>query len=909
MEVRNIQDLQTLIQQVKAAQEQYATYSQEQVDLIFKKAAQATNAARIPLAKLAVSETGMGVVEDKVIKNHFASEIIYNKYKHEKTCGLIEEDKTFGIQKVAEPIGILAGIVPTTNPTATAVFKALISLKTRNAIIFSPHPRAKHCTIQAAKVVLDAAVAAGAPEHIIGWIDEPTVELSQALMQHPDIKLILATGGPGMVKAAYSSGNPSIGVGAGNTPAVIDETADIQTAVSSILLSKTFDNGMICASEQSVIVVDSIYEAVKQEFICRGAHFLNPEDKHKLGNVILKEGRLNAAIVGQSVQHVAELAGIDLRHRPDGELLDSPSCALPVQPKVLIGEVEAIDASEPFAYEKLSPILAMYRAKDFADAVTKAEALVAFGGRGHTSVLYTAPANRAREDYFEGRMKTSRVLINTPSSQGAIGDLYNFRLDPSLTLGCGSWGGNAVSENVAPHHLLNIKTVTERRENMLWFRVPPKIYFKYGAVPVGLRDLAGKKRAFVVTDRPLFDLGIVDKVTSVLDELGIKHDVFYDVAPDPTLATVNKGLELMRSYQPDVIVAIGGGSPMDAAKVMWLMYEQPEVEFEGLAMRFMDIRKRVYELPSLGQKAIMVAIPTTSGTGSEVTPFAVVTDDKTGIKYPLADYALTPNMAIVDPELVLPLPKRLTAYGGIDAVTHALEAYVSVLATDFTNGLALEALLLLFRYLPRAYQHGADDPEAREKVHYAATIAGMAFANAFLGICHSMAHQLGATFHIAHGLANALMISHVIRYNATDVPFKQAMFSQYKYPDAKARYAQIADHLQLGGDTLDEKVNRLIGAIEQLKQQLEIPTSIRELVSDEQHFYAELDHLSEQAFDDQCTGANPRYPLIQDLKDLLYRAYEGFSPLSLQHPLMYYTPANRNGFSSDPVLPEVAEVQ
>lgn len=907
MEVRNIQDLQTLIQQVKAAQEQYATYRQDQVDLIFKKAAQAANAARIPLAKLAVTETGMGVVEDKVIKNHFASEIIYNKYKHEKTCGVIEEDKTFGIQKVAEPIGILAGIVPTTNPTATALFKALISLKTRNAIIFSPHPRAKHCTIQAAKVILDAAIAAGAPEHIIGWIDEPTVELSQTLMQHPDIKLILATGGPGMVKAAYSSGNPSIGVGAGNTPAVIDETADIQTAVSSILISKTFDNGMICASEQSVVVVDSIYEAVKQEFICRGAHFLNPEDKQKLADVILKDGRLNAAIVGQSVQQLAELAGIDLRHRPDGEPSDSPSCALPIQPKVFIGEVEAIDVGEPFAYEKLSPILAMYRAKDFADAVTKAEALIAFGGRGHTSVLYTAPANRAHEEYFESRMKTSRVLINTPSSQGAIGDLYNFRLDPSLTLGCGSWGGNAVSENVAPHHLLNIKTVTERRENMLWFRVPPKIYFKFGAVPVGLRDLAGKKRALIVTDRPLFDLGIVDRVTSVLDDLGIKHDVFYDVAPDPTLATVNKGLELMRSYQPDVIIAIGGGSPMDAAKVMWLMYEQPEVEFEGLAMRFMDIRKRVYDLPALGQKAIMVAIPTTSGTGSEVTPFAVVTDDKTGIKYPLADYALTPNMAIVDPELVLPLPKRLTAYGGIDAVTHALEAYVSVLATDFTNGLALEALLLLFRYLPRAYQHGADDPEAREKVHYAATIAGMAFANAFLGICHSMAHQLGATFHIAHGLANALMISHVIRYNATDVPFKQAMFSQYKYPDAKERYAQIADHLQLGGTTLDDKVNRLIGAIENLKQQLEIPSSIRELVSDEQHFYAELDHLSEQAFDDQCTGANPRYPLINDLKDLLHRAYEGFSPLTVQHPHAYNAIANGHGLKSSAA--EVSEVK
>ncbi|EKQ66873.1 alcohol dehydrogenase, class IV [Leptolyngbyaceae cyanobacterium JSC-12] len=878
MSITNCQELETLIQQVKAAQEQYATYSQTQVDRIFKQAALAANAVRIPLAKLAVEETGMGVLEDKVIKNHFASEYIYNKYKHEKTCGVIEEDRSFGIQKIAEPVGVIAGIVPVTNPTSTTLFKALIALKTRNAIIFSPHPRAKRSTAEAAKVVLNAAIAAGAPEHLIGWIDEPTVELSQALMRHPDIKLILATGGPGMVKAAYSSGHPSLGVGAGNTPAVIDATADIQTAVSSILLSKTFDNGMICASEQSVIVVDSVYQQVKQEFIDRGAYFLSPAEKEQVGNVLLKDGHLNPAIVGQSVGTIAQLAGIGLvcledqgRHR---EKIENPlPCTLP---KVLIAEVTDIGVSEPFSYEKLSPVLAMYRASDFYDAVHKAEQLVEFGGQGHTSVLYINPAHLDDIAYFKNSVKTARVLINTPSSQGAIGDLYNFKLDPSLTLGCGTWGGNTLSENVTPHHLLNIKTVSERRENMLWFRVPPKIYFKYGCLPIALRELAGKQRAFIVTDKPLFDLGLVSRLTTVLDEIGVNYDVFHDVEPDPTLSNVNKGLELLRSYQPDVIIAIGGGSPMDAAKVMWLMYEHPEVEFEGLATRFMDIRKRVYELPSLGQKAIMVAIPTTSGTGSEVTPFAVVTDDHAGIKYPLADYALTPNMAIVDPELVLNMPKRLTAYGGIDALTHALESYVSVLTTEFTEGLALEAIALLFKYLPRAYQNGAKDPEAREKVHYAATIAGMAFANAFLGVCHSMAHKLGSTFHVPHGLANALMISHVIRYNATDVPFKQAIFPQYKYPHAKERYAKIADHLQLGGDTPDEKVERLVDAIEHLKLQLEIPRTIKETLSeDEQAFYSKVEEMAEQAFDDQCTGANPRYPLIQDLKELYTLAYLG----------------------------------
>ncbi|MGI0489514.1 bifunctional acetaldehyde-CoA/alcohol dehydrogenase [Pantanalinema rosaneae CENA516] len=865
MQVTNIQELEALIQKVKAAQATFATYSQEQVDRIFKKAALAANTDRIPLAKLAVAETGMGIVEDKVIKNHFASEEVYNKYRTEKTCGVIEEDRSFGIQKVAEPVGILAGIIPTTNPTSTVIFKALITLKTRNAIIFSPHPRAKHCTIAAAKIILDAAVAAGAPEHIIGWIDEPTVELSQALMQHPDVKLILATGGPGMVKAAYSSGRPSLGVGAGNTPAVIDETAHIPMAVSSILLSKTFDNGMICASEQSVVVVDAVYDRVKQEFSDRGAYFLSPTERQQVAEVILKQGRLNAEIVGQSALTIAELAGLDLS-TPNGT-------NIPV--KVLIGEVTAIDTTEPFAYEKLSPVLAMYRATDFADATHKAQQLIEFGGRGHTSVLYTGATNYDRIAQFKGVLETARVLINTPSSQGAIGDLYNFKLDPSLTLGCGTWGGNSISGNVGPQNLLNIKTVTERRENMQWFRIPPKIYFKYGALPIALKDLVGKKRAFIITDKPLYELGMVDKLTTILDELEIRHDVFYDVEPDPKLSTVQRGLELINNYEPDVIIAIGGGSPMDAAKVMWLMYEHPEIEFEGLAMRFMDIRKRVYDLPPLGEKAILVAIPTTSGTGSEVTPFAVVTDEETGVKYPLADYALTPNMAIVDPELVLGMPQKLVAYGGIDALTHALEAYVSVLATDFTNGLALEAIRLLVKYLPLSYQD-ANNLKAREKVHYAATIAGLAFANAFLGICHSMAHQLGAVFHIPHGLANALMISHVIRYNATDAPYKQAIFPQYKYPNVKDRYARIADHLALGGNSIDEKVDRLIATIENLKRQVEIPPTIQACLNGQETlFYSKLEQLADQAFDDQCTGANPRYPLIQDLKEMFIQAYHG----------------------------------
>jgi acetaldehyde dehydrogenase/alcohol dehydrogenase len=870
MRVTNQEQLEALIQRVKAAQEEYATYTQTQVDEIFKKAALAANAARIALAKMAATETGMGIIEDKVIKNHFASEYIYNKYKHEKTCGIIEEDKSFGFQKIAEPVGILAGIVPTTNPTSTAIFKALIALKTRNAIIFSPHPRAKKSTTEAAKVVLEAAVAAGAPRDIIGWIDEPSVSLSQTLMQHQDINLILATGGPGMVKAAYSSGHPSLGVGAGNTPAIIDETAHIKMAVSSILLSKTFDNGMICASEQSVIVVDEVYQQVKQEFSDRGAYFLNPEEQAKVAKHIIVDGHLNPHIVGQSVEALAKLSEI----------------SVPPGTRVLIGEVTDIDSNEPFAYEKLSPILAMYRGQDFQDAVAKAEALIEFGGRGHSSVLYTSPANSEHIKQFESRMETGRVLINTPASQGAIGDLYNFRLDPSLTLGCGTWGGNTVSENVGPQHLLNIKSVSERRENMLWFRIPPKVYFKYGCMHTAIQDLRGKERAFIITDKPLYELGMTRDLETVLQEIGIKTDVFYDVEPDPSLTTVNKGLALINSFNPDVLIAIGGGSPMDAAKIMWLMYEHPETDFEGLATRFMDIRKRVYELPPLGSKAMMVAIPTTSGTGSEVTPFAVVTDDRTGIKYPLADYALTPNMAIVDPELVMNMPKTLTAYSGIDALTHALEAYVSVCASEYTNGLALEAIRLLFKYLPSAYKNGAKDPKAREKVHYAATIAGMAFANAFLGICHSMAHKLGSTFHVPHGLANALMISHVIRYNATDLPFKQAIFPQYKYPNAKWRYARIADYLKLGGDTEDEKVEKLVEAVENLKREVDIPMTIKEVLPEnEQMFDKELEEMAEQAFDDQCTGANPRYPLIKDLKELYVLAYQGCRiEASLYHP-------------------------
>jgi len=858
--ITNINELEELIETVKSAQKKFAEFTQEQVDEIFRKAAIAANAERIRLAKEAVAETGMGIVEDKVIKNHFAAEYIFNKYKDCQTCGIIEEDKSFGIKKIAEPVGIIAGVVPTTNPTSTAIFKALLALKTRNAIIFSPHPRAKKCTAEAARIVLKAAVEAGAPENIVAWIDEPTVELSQHLMKHKDIALILATGGPGMVKAAYSSGNPAIGVGAGNTPAVIDETAHIKMAVNSILLSKTFDNGVICASEQSVIVVKEKYDEVKQEFLDRGAYILNDKERKKVAETIVVNGALNSKIVGQSAFNIAKIAGI----------------TVPETAKVLIGETTEINADESFAYEKLSPVLALYKAEDFKDAVAKAVALIEFGGFGHTSVLYTDQImNADRVKYYGAQMKTGRVLINMPASHGAIGDIYNFRLEPSLTLGCGSWGGNSVSENVGVKHLINTKTVAERRENMLWFRVPSKIYFKYGSLPVALQELEGKKRVLIVTDKPLFDLGYTEKITSILDDLKIDHETFYEVEPDPTFATVNKGLQIMNVFKPDAIIALGGGSPIDAAKIMWLLYEDPSLKFEGLALRFMDIRKRIYKFPSIGKKATMIAIPTTSGTGSEVTPFAVVTDEKTGFKYPIADYELTPDMAIVDPELTMSMPKSLTAFSGIDALTHALEAYASVLASDYTNGIALESMRLLFKYLPLAYTEGTTNVKAREKVQYASTLAGMAFANAFLGICHSTAHKLGARHHLPHGLANALMISHVIRFNSTDAPIKQTAFPQYKYPNAKERYAKIADFLGLGGKTADDKVNKLIDAIEKLKAQLNIPKTIAEASVGETEFFATLDEMSEQAFDDQCTGANPRYPLISEIKELYTKAYRG----------------------------------
>jgi len=860
MAVTNREELLQKIAEVREAQKIFSTYTQEQVDEIFRQAAMAANNARIYLAKMAVEETGMGIVEDKVIKNHFASEYIYNKYKDEKTCGVIEKDEAMGLTKIAEPIGVIAAIVPTTNPTSTAIFKALLALKTRNGIIFSPHPRAKKSTIEAARIILDAAVKAGAPKNIIGWIDEPSVELSQLVMAESD--LILATGGPGMVKAAYSSGKPAIGVGAGNTPAIIDEYAHIKMAVNSIILSKSFDNGVICASEQSVIVLDQVYDEVKNEFIERGAYFLKGDEVDKVRKILLVNGSINPNIVGQSPQKIGEMAGINV-----------PSSA-----RIIVAEVESVEIDEPFSYEKLSPILAMYRAYSFDEALDKAVTLVKHGGFGHTSVLYTDTIKcKDRVEKFSAVMKTGRTIINMPSSQGAIGDIYNFKLAPSLTLGCGSWGGNSVSENVGVKHLLNIKNVAERRENMLWFRVPEKIYFKYGCLAEALKELKdmGKQRAFIVTDKVLFDLGFAEKVTSVLEPLGIETSVFFEVEPDPTLACAKKGADLMRAFNPDVIIALGGGSPMDAAKIMWVMYEHPQVRFEDLAMRFMDIRKRVYRFPELGQKAMMVAIPTSAGTGSEVTPFAVITDEKTGIKYPLADYELTPDMAIVDTELMMNMPKSLTAASGIDALTHAIEAYVSVLASEFTNGLALEAIRLIFKYLPIAYNEGPTNQKAREKMAHASTIAGMAFANAFLGVCHSMAHKLGAMHHIPHGIANALLINEVIRFNAVDNPRKQTAFPQYKYPNAKWRYARIADYLGLGGNTDEEKVELLIKAIDELKEKLNIPKSIREAGVSEKKFYATLDEMAEQAFDDQCTGANPRYPLISEIKQMYINAFEG----------------------------------
>jgi acetaldehyde dehydrogenase/alcohol dehydrogenase len=857
--IKTIEDLERHLAEVKAAQSEYATFDQTQVDAIFRKAATAANQARISLAKMAVAETGMGIVEDKVIKNHFASEYIFNKHKDTKTCGVIEEDPSSGIRKVAEPIGILAGIIPTTNPTSTAIFKALLALKTRNAIVFSPHPRAKKCTTEAVRIVMAAAMEAGAPANLVSCIEEPTMELSGALMQSNSISLILATGGPGMVKAAYSSGKPAIGVGAGNTPAVIDETADVKMAVSSLLMSKTFDNGLICASEQSIVVVKEKYAEVKAELQARGAVVLNKTQRNKLAKVVLKDGRLNAGIVGQSAATIAEMAGFQV----------------PAEAKVLVAEIEKIGPEEPLSYEKLSPILGLYEAVDFADATDKAAALVEFAGMGHTSVLYTDPLNQDRVVTYGKRLKTARVLVNMPSSQGAIGDIYNFRLEPSLTLGCGSWGGNSVSENVGVKHLINIKTVAERRENMLWFRVPPKVYFKYGCLSLALQDLADKKRAFIVTDKPLYDLGYTEKITTVLEKMGMDYEIFSQVKPDPDLTTIKSGLKIMNVFKPDVIIALGGGSPMDAAKIMWLMYEQPEVQFEDLAMRFMDIRKRIYEFPKMGQKAKLVAIPTTSGTGSEVTPFAVVTDDKTGFKYPIADYALTPSMAIIDSELVLSMPKGLTACSGIDALTHALEAFVSAVSTEYTNGIALEAIRIIFKYLPGSYKDGAKDLRARERMHNASAMAGMAFANAFLGVCHSMAHKLGAMHHLPHGMANALLISQVVKYNATDRPIKQATFPQYAYPSAKERYARIADYLQLGGKDNDEKVDLLVQAIEELKAKVDIPKSIEAAGVDAKAFEASLDELSELAFDDQCTGANPRYPLISEIKGLYQQAFKG----------------------------------
>ena len=857
--INTIDDLNALIERVSKAQKILATYSQEQVDKIFEAMAIAANANRIPLAKMAVEETGMGVVEDKVIKNHFAAEEIYNKYRNTKTCGVLEHDATNGLTKIAEPLGIIAGVIPTTNPTSTTIFKSLISLKTRNGIIFSPHPRAKKCTVYTAKLMLDAAVKAGAPEGIIGWIEEPSIELTQHLMSHQGINLILATGGPGMVKSAYSSGNPALGVGAGNTPAIIDETADIKMAVSSILMSKTFDNGMICASEQSVIVHKDIYDEVRKEFEYRGAYLLDKKEKEKVAKTIVIDGKLNAKIVGQPAAKIAEMAGLKV----------------PTNTKVLIGEAQKIGPEEEFSYEKLSPVLAMYKAQDFNQAVEMARDLVNFAGPGHTSVLYTANQNADRIKHFSEVVETGRMLVNTPSSQGGIGDLYNFRLDPSLTLGCGSWGGNAASENIGVKHLMNIKNVAERRENMLWFRVPPKIYFKRGSVGFALRELCGRKKALIITDKSLFQLGYTKKVTDVLEDMGIAFQIFSEVAPDPDTDTVNRALTLARSFEPDTIIALGGGSPMDAAKIVWLMYEHPEVKFDDLAMRFMDIRKRVCMFPDLGSKAYMVAIPTTSGTGSEVTPFAVITDSNTHIKYPIADYALSPNMAIIDPDLVLSMPKGLAAASGIDSLTHALEALASILATPFTDGIAYEAIRLIFDNLAVSVNDGANNPIARENMHYAATMAGMAFAQAFLGVCHSMAHKLGSAYNIPHGIANALLISQVVKFNSNDRPTKQGTFSQYHYPEGKRRYAKVAEFLNLGGKNDDEKVANLIKAIEKLKKSINIPASIKDWGVDEKVFLDNLDNLSELAFDDQCTGANPAYPLISEIKQMYLDAFYG----------------------------------
>ncbi len=859
--VDSVERLEEEIALVKAAQKEYATYTQEQVDRIFFAAAMAANRMRIPLAKMAVEETGMGVVEDKVIKNHYASEYIYNAYRDTKTCGVIEEDKAFGVTRLAEPIGVIAAVIPTTNPTSTAIFKTLICLKTRNGIIISPHPRAKGCTTEAARIVLQAAVEAGAPEHIISWIDVPSLDMTNLVMKECDC--ILATGGPGMVRSAYSSGKPALGVGAGNVPAVIHESANIVLAVNSIIHSKTFDNGMICASEQSVIVPECIYDRVRAEFAARGCHFLQGEDLDKVRKTIIINGSLNARIVGQPAVKIAALAGVTV----------DPAT------KVLIGEVESVDLSEEFAHEKLSPVLAMYRAKDMEDAMAKAERLIEDGGHGHTASLYVDPANRRDVLMaFAERMETCRIVVNTPSSQGGIGDLYNFKLAPSLTLGCGSWGGNSVSENVGVKHLLNIKTVAERRENMLWFRAPQKIYIKKGCLPVALRelkDVMNKKKVFIVTDSFLYHNGYTKAITDRLDEMGIRHATFYDVEPDPSLVSAQAGAAAMTSFEPDCIIAIGGGSAMDAAKIMWVLYEHPEVNFMDMAMRFCDIRKRIYTFPKMGQKAYFIAIPTSAGTGSEVTPFAIITDRTTDIKYALADYELLPNMAIVDADMMMNAPKGLTAASGIDAVTHDLEAIASMMATDYTDGLALQSLKMIFEYLPRAYENGASDVEAREKMANAATIAGMAFANAFLGVCHSMAHKLGAFHHLPHGVANALLIDEVLRYNAQEVPAKMGTFPQYDHPHTLARYAMVADALNLGGDTDEQKLENLIHAVDELKAKIGIKPTIRDYVPDEKDFLERLDAMVELAFDDQCTGANPRYPLMKEIKQMYLNAYYG----------------------------------
>ena len=859
--VDSVEKLQETILKVKKAQEEFSKFSQEKVDEIFKAAAIAANSARIPLAKMAVEETGMGLVEDKVIKNHYAAEYIYNKYRNEKTCGVVEEDASYGIKKVLEPIGIIGAVIPTTNPTSTAIFKTLICLKTRNGIIISPHPRAKKSTIEAAKIVLEAAVKAGAPENIIAWIDVPSLELTNTLMQTVDT--ILATGGPGMVKAAYSSGKPALGVGAGNTPAIIDETADIVLAVNSIIHSKTFDNGMICASEQSVIVLDKVYNKVREEFIKRGCYLLNPEETEKVRKTIIINGALNAKIVGQKAHTIAALAGVDV----------------PENTKILIGEVESVELTEEFAHEKLSPVLAMYKANNFEDAISKARKLIEDGGLEHTSSLYiNTITEKEKIEEFYNNMKTCRVLINTPSSQGGIGDLYNFKLTPSLTLGCGSWGGNSVSENVGIKQLLNVKTVAERRENMLWFRAPEKVYVKRGCLPVALEELKNvmnKKKVFIVTDTFLFENGYTKPITDKLDELGIEHTTFSNVAPDPTLACAIEGTKAMNAFKPDAIIAVGGGSAMDAGKIMWVMYEHPEVDFLDMAMRFMDIRKRVYTFPKMGEKAYFIAVPTSAGTGSEVTPFAVITDEKTGTKYPLADYELLPKMAIVDCNMMMNAPKGLTSASGIDAVTHCLEAYASMMATEYTDGLAIEALKNIFKYLPRAYENGANDPEAREKMANAATMAGMAFANAFLGVCHSMAHKLGAFHHIPHGVANALMIDYVLRFNSAEVPNKMGTFPQYDHPHTLRRYAEVAEALEFGGTNDEESLNNLIKAINELKDKIGIKKTIKDYGIDEKNFLDRLDEMSEQAFDDQCTGANPRYPLISEIKEMYLKAYYG----------------------------------